>query len=154
MACFLCVIPLLYQGKVRLSLYMPQRASQRKLGKSTRHRHCRAKLRVYRDDHPSRPQKLPRKLYETLLPMKTRNDLVKQCQRRKHSNMHGVRVWLRELCRRGWWCVGGGSWIEWLGLAERVKKHQWYMMIFKLVHERASNFNCQRISPLYVRIVI
>ena len=23
--------------------------------KSTRHRHCRAKLRVYRDDHPSRP---------------------------------------------------------------------------------------------------
>ena len=38
--------------------YQPQTS------KSTRHRHCRAKLRVYRDDHPSRPrtanpQKLP-----------------------------------------------------------------------------------------------
>ena len=28
---------------------------KKKKKKTTRHRHCRAKLRVYRDDHPSRP---------------------------------------------------------------------------------------------------
>ena len=37
------------KGVTKRLEYQPQTS------KSTRHRHCRAKLRIYRDDHPSRP---------------------------------------------------------------------------------------------------